>query len=351
MTFPTSPAPSATPLASIIVPWWDHGDLLALWQGNLAHLTGCEAIFIDNGSAAPTAQALYRFCLAHNLSLIRNEQNRGFAAANNQGVSIARAPFLLFLNNDVQILSPIAPPLCEPAKAGLAGPRLMLNDMYCPYIEGWCLCIAREHFNRLGGWAEEYTLGYWDDVDLSTRALLAGLSLTPVPQVDPLIRHLQNTTGRDGRIDQLALDAHNRTIFLRKFFNVRPMIVIDGLVFQTGPAPRAEALQSILARWVGTDFARHLLIIDRAGAIPKIQGLRYRILRPFDPSAPQQRERDRRQLQLVCDQEQASLFVATGETQPRDTRTIDLPADVASFDADSLREMLLKLASEVPAAR
>src|SRR3954465_11402985 len=104
-----TPSTPVTPIASIGVPWWDHGDLLALWQGNLAHLIGCQLIFVDNGSAPPTANALHQFCRAHNLSLIRNDRNRGFSAANNQGASIARAPFLLFLNNDVQILSPIVP--------------------------------------------------------------------------------------------------------------------------------------------------------------------------------------------------------------------------------------------------
>src|SRR5437879_1882417 len=117
---------SATPIASIIVPWWDHGELLSLWVGNLARLGGCEVIFIDNGSAAPTANAMYQFCQAHNLSLIRNDRNRGFAAANNQGASIARAPFLLFLNNDVQIHSPIVPVMCQAAKSGPAGPRVLV---------------------------------------------------------------------------------------------------------------------------------------------------------------------------------------------------------------------------------
>ena len=67
--------PQASPIASVIVPWWDHTDLLQLWQGNLEHLQNAEIIFIDNGSASAAQAELQEFCQRHELRLIRNETN------------------------------------------------------------------------------------------------------------------------------------------------------------------------------------------------------------------------------------------------------------------------------------
>ena len=311
--------PAAAPLVSVMVPWWDHGELLALWRDNVQHLSGCEAIFVDNGSAQPTRDALVDFCRTFNVSLIRNETNRGFAAANNQGASIARGEFLLFLNNDVQIRAPFAHLIATNAPTGLAGPRLLINDLYCRYVEGWCLCVSRANFLKLGGWAEEYTLGYWDDVDLATRALLAGMTLTPVPQLQQALRHLGNTTGRDGRIDQLALDLRNRQLFIRKYFAVKPKVLIDAVVFQTGPREVAQAYESIFRAWAGTDFGRHLVILDREGCPPTQERLRHRVIHRFDAGNVAD---DGARLQQLCDQEQADLLISTGETAAMTTPSI-----------------------------
>ena len=79
-------------------PWWDHGELLELWEGNIRNLQESEIIFIDNGSSLKTKQALKEFCQKYDIKLIRNEKNLGFAAANNQGIEIATGDYILHLN-------------------------------------------------------------------------------------------------------------------------------------------------------------------------------------------------------------------------------------------------------------
>ena len=76
----------------MITPWWDHGDLLQLWEQNVAQLSDARIIFIDNGSQAPTRDALKSFCERHGVTLIRNETNRGFSAANSSPIVRGRAP-------------------------------------------------------------------------------------------------------------------------------------------------------------------------------------------------------------------------------------------------------------------
>ena len=60
-----------------------------------------KVIVVDNASNDDSAEMVAKkFPQA---ILIRNDKNRGFAAANNQGVAKARGNFLIFLNDDTVI--------------------------------------------------------------------------------------------------------------------------------------------------------------------------------------------------------------------------------------------------------
>lgn len=205
---------------AVIVPWWDHTELLEFWGRNLELLTADEVIFIDNGSSAECHQALARFAAGHTrLRLVRNETNRGYAAANNQAVALARSSRLLFMNNDVELLAPL--PLehwLALAGEGIAGPAASSgNALGMPYVEGWTLCTTRAAMDHLRGWSEDYGAGYWDDVDLCTRAWLNGLPVSPLPNVGSYLRHLKNVTGGDGRLNMQEVHDRNLVRFAQNF--------------------------------------------------------------------------------------------------------------------------------------
>jgi GT2 family glycosyltransferase len=66
-----------------------------------------------------------------NLVLIKNEKNLGFAAANNQGVKIAKGEYILLLNNDTIFTSDIITPLLSELKNlpnSLVAPKLLYAD-------------------------------------------------------------------------------------------------------------------------------------------------------------------------------------------------------------------------------
>ncbi len=311
--------------ATIIVPWWDHGELLELWEDNIRNIQESEIIFIDNGSGLKTKQALKEFCQKYDVKLIRNEKNLGFAAANNQGIEIATGDYILHLNNDVEILKPSVEYLCKLAGEGLAGPGYVQSELGELYVEGWALCIKKSLLQAIGGWSEDYGLGYWDDVDLCHRAKLAGYLATPVPDIKNYILHLTNTTGRDGRIDQLALHVRNRKIFIQKYHSSSPKIIIDGIFFQLSSTGIARVWRSVLGEWAKTEFAQHIIVLDRVNTSPKISGIRYRQIPAYNYNNT---DADKQMLQQVCDEEGADLFISTYYTTPRSTPSVFMAYDM-----------------------
>lgn len=185
-----------------------------------AAVSGCTLILIDNASDAETAAALDRLA-DDGAILIRNDFNRGFAEANNQGYAAAYAlaapdDVILFLNSDVEADDPrwldsIAAIVTQDDR--LYGPSLqhqLIAGRWLPYIEGWCIAaraaswhklrpasdegrlVQDEHPVQEGPWnAEAFPGPYWEDNDLCFYAICTGFTLV---QTQWPIRHLGGKT-------------------------------------------------------------------------------------------------------------------------------------------------------------
>ncbi|MDB9518821.1 FkbM family methyltransferase [Roseofilum reptotaenium CS-1145] len=103
-----------------------------------------------------------------------------------------------------------------------------------------------------------------------------------------------------------------------------PTIVIDGVFFQLYNTGIARVWRSLLAEWAKTDFAAHILLLDRHNTA-QIPGIKSRTIPRYDYNNT---ELDKQMLQEVCDIEGADLFISTYYTTPLSTPSVFMAYDM-----------------------
>ncbi len=97
---------------------------------------GYEIVVIDNASSDDSVNALEKFKtskrLGAKLRIIKNEENLGFAKANNVGIKSAHGRYVLLLNSDTKVKKNSVDNLYNFAStksfAGVVGPKLLNGD-------------------------------------------------------------------------------------------------------------------------------------------------------------------------------------------------------------------------------
>ncbi|WP_309245604.1 glycosyltransferase family protein [Desmonostoc muscorum] len=102
-------------------------------------------------------------------------------------------------------------------------------------------------------------------------------------------------------------------------------IIVDAVFFQLYQTGIARVWKSLLEEWVNNGFAKHIVVLDRAGTAPKIPGIKYRNLLPYNYNDT---VADREILQQVCDEEGASLFISSYYTTPTTTPSVFMAYDM-----------------------
>ncbi len=94
-------------LASIIIPCWNQLEFTRQCIAALVRHTRApwELIVVDNGSTDGTGDYLagVQDAASVPVTVIANAANRGFPAAINRGLKVARGEYLVLLNNDVVV--------------------------------------------------------------------------------------------------------------------------------------------------------------------------------------------------------------------------------------------------------
>lgn len=244
------PSPSASCLASVIVPCFDQLAFTRQCVASLARHTRppWELIVVDNGSTDGTASYLAGISdvASFPVTILTNAENRGFPAGCNQGIAAARGEFVVLLNNDVVVTDGWLDQLVALARVdpaiGMVGPmsnytcppQVVLDAKYADLdqmdrfattwrqqhrgqwvfaekLSGFCLLIRRRVLEAIGGLDEGFGLGFFDDDDLAMRARSAGFELAVA--VDLFVHHHGSRTFAGAGIDAESLLETNRLRF------------------------------------------------------------------------------------------------------------------------------------------
>jgi GT2 family glycosyltransferase len=214
----------AMPRASIVIVTHNQWPLTRLCLDSIirnTQRTSVEVIVVDNASTDGTAAHLEDFSRRHrHVSVILNETNRGFAAANNQGLERASGEYLILLNNDTIVppgwLTRLLRHLDDP-RVGLVGPttnfvgnEAQVEARYETILEMehyaherarrfadqvadihmlamFCVAIRRNTLRAVGPLDERFGIGMFEDDDYSMRVKNAGLEV--VCALDAFIHH------------------------------------------------------------------------------------------------------------------------------------------------------------------
>jgi GT2 family glycosyltransferase len=92
------------PLLSIIIVTWNSEEFIERCLKSIFDTKGStdlEVIVVDNASQDTTTKIIEKF--KPEVRLISNQQNLGYAKANNQGIEVSKSDYLLLLNPDVEL--------------------------------------------------------------------------------------------------------------------------------------------------------------------------------------------------------------------------------------------------------
>jgi GT2 family glycosyltransferase len=249
---------------SAVIPVYNHFDFTASLLVQLARDHGpgsanpAQVIVVDNGSSDRTPELPRMF---DGLVYLRVDAPIGYTAASNLGGKEATAPMVAFLNNDIELgiraLDELVEALQGDETLGAAGPKIVLTDgkmaeaggvifdnggtagfgrgldperdavniaRDVDYVSGCALVIRRELFERLGGFDELFSPGYFEDTDLCLRVWEAGQRIRYLPQSH--IVHYEYASFAKGRPKEISYFRMlgNQAKFARKHREALPVV-------------------------------------------------------------------------------------------------------------------------------
>src|SRR5436305_1746521 len=210
-----------------------------------------EVIVVNNASTDETRELLSHF--GDLVRVIDNDTNRGFVDACNQGASVARGKYLVFLNNDTVVLPGWLDALVETIESnesvGAVGSMFLYPDgriqeagailwsngetlrygrgrssedrrftfaREVDYCSGASLLVRKDLFERLGGFDRRYAPAYYEDADICMGVRSLGFKVIYQPH-SRLVHYEGATAGTDTRTGFKHYQVVNREKFYEKW--------------------------------------------------------------------------------------------------------------------------------------
>jgi len=231
---------------------WNRKELLCACLDSLKRQAEAafEVIVVDNGSADGSAEMA---AAEFGVRVIRNRENRGFCAANNQGIAAAQGEFVALINNDAEAAEGWLAALhraCSGAPdIGMAASKVLVwedpsridkaGHLIFPdgqnrgrgsgaadrgqydrqeevlWPDGCAAMYRKAMLDEIGGFDEDF-FAYGDDAELGLRARIAGWRCVYTPQA--VVRHHRGSTLGKDSVRRLELIERNRLLLAMKLF-------------------------------------------------------------------------------------------------------------------------------------
>jgi len=244
------------PTISIIIPVFNQIEFT--WRclksvSETGSLYPFEIIVVDDCSSDDTSKILSKI---QGIKIIHNDKNTGFIRSCNKGAKHSRGSYLVFLNNDIQVLPGWLDELINTFErdndAGIVGAKLLypdgklqeaggvifqngmglnygkFDDPFKPeynylrevdYCSGSCIMIPSMLFFQLGMFDERYINGYYEDTDLAFSVRKMGKKVFYQP-MSRVIHFEGITSGTDVRKGVKAYQVSNGKKFYQKWKHV-----------------------------------------------------------------------------------------------------------------------------------
>ena len=217
------------PLVSIIIPV--HNNIKLTIECLISVITYTkdipyEVIIVDDASTDETEEVLSK---VKSINYIKNAERKGFVHSCNTGAKRARGEFLVILNNDTQVTKNWLPPLINTftshENTGVVSPKViypngklqeagclinpdgstkligLFDDPNLPrynyirevdYVSAVCMVVKRSLFDETGGFDENFSPGYYEDVDFCLKVRSRGFRILYNPH-SVVVHHLSAT--------------------------------------------------------------------------------------------------------------------------------------------------------------
>jgi GT2 family glycosyltransferase len=244
-------------MISVIIPTYKNKEqLLRNLKNNLQFLKDCEIIVVNDNPEISIKKDIESF---KSVRLLENKRNSGFGKSVNNGVSIAKFPYIMLLNDDVVLKDTgfikginyfkkdkklFAVSFAQIEKDGsIVGKNKIfwkrglffhqkasgLNPGENGWAEGGACIIDKKRFEKLGGFDSIYSPFYWEDIDLSYRAKKTGYRVIFDPNI-VVEHHHESTIGKHFSKDFIKTIAF-RNQFLFMWKNVRGRKFVSHVLF------------------------------------------------------------------------------------------------------------------------
>lgn len=231
---------------------WNRKELLRACLASLQRQrdVSFETIVVDNGSNDGSAEMAER---EFGALVIRNHDNRGFCAANNQGIAAAKGELIALLNNDAEAepewLAALASACGSRPEIGMVASKVLVwedparidkvGHLIFPdgqnrgrgsgaldkgqydreeevlWPDGCAAMYRKRMLDEIGGFDEDF-FAYGDDAELGLRARIAGWQCVYTPRA--VVRHHRGSTLGKGSGGRLKLIERNRVLLAVKLF-------------------------------------------------------------------------------------------------------------------------------------